>query len=86
MPAFIVSFFINLAIGLVLRAIAWALTDPPPPPEAGTMDDVTFPETREGKNAGIVWGFVWRHSTDSFHHWDGDFKTEPIKATAEKKS
>ena len=79
------AFLINMAIGFALRAIAWMLTDPPPPPEAGTMADLTFPKTREGTDAGIVFGFVWRDSGNIFHHWTGDFKTKPIKSTASKK-
>ncbi len=76
---------VNLMIGLVLRAIAWMLSDPPPAPTAGTQDDLTFPNTREGSDAGLVFGTVWRDNTQMYHHWTGDFRSRAIRTSVGKK-
>ncbi len=81
----VVKFLINIAIGLILQAIAWMLTDPPPGPTPGTLDDVGFPKTREGSDAGLVFGFVHRTSDSIFHHWYGDFDKREIRNNVGKK-
>ena len=76
---------LNIGIGLILQWIAFMLSDPPPDAEAGTQSDLDFPKVREGTDAGIVFGCVWRDSTSMFHHWSGDFNTREIRNTMGKK-
>lgn len=73
----------NLILYVVFSYISAWLTPKPPPPKAATKDDLKVPRATEGDEIGKLYGTRWLKSPQAA--WDGDFRTEAIKASGGKK-
>lgn len=78
-------FIARLALGLLLSAVAYALSPRPKTetPKAAGLDDLSIPTAEEGRPIPVVFGTVL--FTGANVVWAGDLKVDPIRKKGGKK-
>ena len=78
-------FIARLVLGLLLSAIAYALSPRPKTetPRAAGLDDLSVPTAEEGRPIPVVFGTVLIRGANVV--WAGDLKVDPIRRKGGKK-
>jgi predicted phage tail protein len=79
------NFIAQLAIGLVLSAVAYALSPRPKTetPRPAGLDDLSVPTAEEGRPIPVVFGTVLISGPNVV--WAGDLRVDPIRKKGGKK-